>query len=315
MRMALHDPENGYYARNIRQIGGQRGDFTTVPMRDGGILAEAIARWTMRAMRDSGCRDLIEIGPGEGRLMRDVLAALPPLRRLRTRPRLVESSPVLAARQRTCLGRRVIHHRTINEALEATGGRAVVFSNELIDAFPVRIFQRGDGGWRELGVELDERGKVAGEHLLDPGPLPDSSVFKLTPPAGWRVEVHDAYRQWLHGWLPAWRAGAMLVIDYGNTAGEIYHRRPHGTIRGYLLNQRLEGPAVYQNPGRQDLTADVNFTDLARWAAPWCECSPPQPLAGFLGDHLACPPGTTSPMGDVDALGGAFHVMRFRPNH
>ena len=33
----------------------------------------------------------------------------------------------------------------------------------------------------------------------------------------------------------------------------------------YLLQQRLEGPAIYANPGRQDLTADINLTDYRAW--------------------------------------------------
>ena len=64
----------------------------------------------------------------------------------------------------------------------------------------------------------------------------------------------------------ACREGAMLSVDYGGTAGEIYDRRPQGTLRAYRGQQRLTGAGVYELPGRQDITADVNFDDLARWA-------------------------------------------------
>ena len=57
----------------------------------------------------------------------------------------------------------------------------------------------------------------------------------------------------------------MLAIDYGDVLPQLYHRRPRGTLRGYLLQQRMEGPDLYQNIGRQDLTADVNFTDVRAW--------------------------------------------------
>jgi SAM-dependent MidA family methyltransferase len=59
----------------------------------------------------------------------------------------------------------------------------------------------------------------------------------------------------------------MLTIDYGDTFPALYHRRPHGTLRSYFMQQRLEGPALYQNIGRQDLTADINFTDYRAWAS------------------------------------------------
>jgi SAM-dependent MidA family methyltransferase len=64
----------------------------------------------------------------------------------------------------------------------------------------------------------------------------------------------------------AWHQGAMLSIDYGGTTGEIYKRRPQGTLRAYRGQQRLTGSEVYELPGRQDITADVNFDDLQRWA-------------------------------------------------
>ncbi len=58
----------------------------------------------------------------------------------------------------------------------------------------------------------------------------------------------------------------MLTIDYGGTTDEIYHRRPSGTLRAYRGQQRLTGGDVYELPGRQDITADVNFDDLQGWA-------------------------------------------------
>src|SRR5690606_20096595 len=85
-------------------------------------------------------------------------------------------------------------------------------------------------------------------------------------------------------WLPSWKSGRMLTIDYGATAETLYHRRPRGTVRAYLLQQRLEGPAIYENVGRQDLTADVNFTDLQNWARPWLSQQQIMSFGEFLHD-------------------------------
>jgi SAM-dependent MidA family methyltransferase len=57
----------------------------------------------------------------------------------------------------------------------------------------------------------------------------------------------------------------MLTIDYGDLLPAVYHRRPRGSLRGYFLQHRVDGPALYQNIGRQDLTADINFTDYRQW--------------------------------------------------
>src|SRR6478609_2354584 len=94
MARALHDPEHGYYARRIHAVG-RRGDFTTAPMLSD-APARAIAAWAVRAMRETGCRDLIEIGPGEGTLAAAVLKHLPWHVRWQTRLHLVETSTPLA---------------------------------------------------------------------------------------------------------------------------------------------------------------------------------------------------------------------------
>ena len=81
-----------------------------------------------------------------------------------------------------------------------------------------------------------------------------------------RCELHTGIARWLADWSPHWKAGAMLTIDYGDTFPAPYHRRPNGTLRAYLLHQRLEGADVYANAGRQDITCDINFTDVQRWS-------------------------------------------------
>ncbi len=266
MAWALHDPERGYYARRISGVGA-RGDFTTAPMLSD-APARAIATWAARALKETGCRDLIEIGPGEGTLAAAVIKFLPWNARWKARLHLVESSSPLAERQKQLLGKRATWHRHVSEALQSCGGRAVVFSNELVDAFPVRRFQKTPDGWLEMAVRFDENGR-AHESLLSPAPLPESSGFLESHPSGQIIEIHQSYQRYLAEWMPHWTAGRMLTIDYGSTAEKIYHRRPRGTLRAYLLQQRLEGPAIYENAGRQDLTADVNFTDLQNWSAPF----------------------------------------------
>ncbi len=301
MARALHDPQHGYYARRITGVG-RCGDFTTAPMLSD-APARAIAAWAAKALRETNCRNLIEVGPGEGRLAAGVLKHLPWHVRRKTQLHLVETSTPLAARQRELLGRRATWHRHLRDALAACGGHAVIFSNELVDAFPVRRFQKTLAGWQELAIHFDPQHRVQ-ESLLSPAPLPDSSGFLANHPIGQWIEVHDSYRRHLTDWLPAWKSGRMLTIDYGATAENLYHRRPAGTVRAYLLQQRLEGLAIYANPGRQDLTADVNFTDLQNWSQPWIRQQQLTSFAEFLqGSPDDC--GLT----DTCGAGGAFLVL------
>jgi SAM-dependent MidA family methyltransferase len=183
-----------------------------------------------------------------------------------------------------------------------------LFSNELVDAFPVRRFQRAHDGWREFALNFEGHGQ-AREILLPPAPLPPSASFRQDHPIGQWLEVHDSYRQWLAAWLPAWHAGRLLTIDYGSTADQLYHRRPHGTLRAYLLQQRLEGPAVYANPGRQDLTADVNFTDLIEWSHPWTRTSSLRTFREFIAATADPANPTDQALLAEHGAGGAFLVL------
>lgn len=306
MRRALHDPEHGYYARHISRVG-QRGDFTTAAMVSE-RLARAVARWATSALTTSKCRHLIEIGPGEGRLAAAVIKHLPWHVRWKTRLHLVETSAPLTALQKKLLGSRATWHTDPAAALAACDGQAVIFSNELVDAFPVRRFQRTVDGWCEMAVAIDPQGR-GHESLMPMAPLPDSSAFEIDHPPGQVIEVHDAYRRWLLDWLPLWTNGRMLTIDYGNTSKKIYDRRPHGTVRGYFLHHRIEGNAIYQNMGRQDLTADVNFSDLLRWGAPWLGCHQLSTLGEFLASHSDSQTTVDSALTDPDGAGGAFMVL------
>ncbi len=109
--------------------------------------------------------------------------------------------------------------------------------------------------------------------------------------------------------MPSWKAGRMLTIDYGADSNQIYHRRPRGTVRAYLLQQRLEGPAIYQNVGRQDITADVNFTDLQNWSQPWVDDQRIISFGDFLrgsGKHRG---KEQDAMSDDLGAGSAFLVL------
>ncbi|MBC7980426.1 MAG: SAM-dependent methyltransferase [Armatimonadetes bacterium] len=306
MAQALYDPETGYYARRITGVG-RRGDFTTAPMLSE-APARAIAAWVARALRESGTRDLIEIGPGEGTLVAAVLKLLPWSVRLRLGLHLVETSQPLAERQQKLLGKQACWHRGMTDALTACKGRAVIFSNELVDAFPVKRFEKTETGWREIAVCRDADG-FAVESLIPVADLPPSSGFREAHANGQRIEVHDSYRRYLTEWLPHWQAGRMLTIDYGATSEKLYQRQRNGSIRGYLMQQVLTGLEIYQNAGRQDLTADVNFTDLQTWSGPWVTTQRLMSLKDFLTDGLQNEIAGVCALLEDHGAGDAFQVL------
>jgi SAM-dependent MidA family methyltransferase len=256
MHEALYHYEFGYYTANIREFG-RRGDFTTWPALNQS-LGRAIGRWALQT-KPSGAWNLIEVGAGSGELAASVMETIGWWNR--PRYHIVEVSPHLKRAQQKRLGSRVLWHASVSEALAASGGTAVIFSNELVDAFPCRIFKLHRDGWRELALRV-EGNRALEEWLIRP--LPDSTVFSHPWPEGQQVEVQESFSLWLREWLPAWRAGSMLTIDYGDMCPALYFRRQNGTLRAYAHHQRLEGRDAYAGFGLRDLTADVNFSDLQK---------------------------------------------------
>lgn len=152
----------------------------------------------------------------------------------------------------------------MEEALQRSGGRALIFSNELVDAFPCRLFEHTDTAWRELGVSLGTDGSLS-EVFLEKDPDQDEFHAFRHLPKGQRIERHDSYRDWLVSWRHAWKEGSLLTIDYGDTEEHLYEKRPRGSLRAYWKHQRYTGMDVYARFGRQDITSDINFSALMRW--------------------------------------------------
>ena len=188
----------------------------------------------------------------------------------------------------------------------------MIFSNELVDAFPATLLQRHEGRWHEVWLELTSGGRTV--ETLRPAPAPGTGLSPEGFKEGQRIEGHPSYQEWCTAWAPHWQRGSMLTIDYGDTADRIYHRRPHGTLRGYYQHRRLEGLDLYRDPGHCDLTADVNFTDLMDWGAAhgWetlSLCSQAQ----FLTQYAASLPLVDPRLGDPLGAGGAFQCLVQRP--
>lgn len=264
MERALYDPDHGYYSVHVRDVGGRSADFTTWAERP--ELGRAISRWVREEMKCLGWKrgSIVEVGGGDGALTESILRSLGWLSRQSIDYHIVDVSEPLRKRQSDRLGRRsrrIGWHRDMASVLEACDGRALIISNELVDAFPVQWLRWSGEAWEEVWVSFDP-GVGLREVFRPACGHPDLK----NPAPGQRVEVHRSYRKWLRDWRSRFVEGAILTIDYGGlTARDVYHRRPGGTLRGYFRHRRVEGSGIYQRFGRQDLTSDVNFADLVKW--------------------------------------------------
>jgi SAM-dependent MidA family methyltransferase len=84
-------------------------------------------------------------------------------------------------------------------------------------------------------------------------------------------------------------------------------------LRGYFRQQRVEGAEIYERAGHQDLTADVNFTDLIRWGeALGLETSPVLTQRDFVlnwNPNVDLRDAATAQLLDPEGAGQAFKVL------
>ncbi len=267
MRFALYHPRIGYYATRVKGIG-RLADFATAPTISP-LLGHAIARWMTARRRHRAFRpwNIIEIGGGDGSLALSIWRTLSLPARAGMRYHIVEVSAPLRQVQATRLkGRHFRWHDAMGAAIEQCGGDAVIIANEVVDAFPAVQWEWCGGRWREIGVRLGD-GDPREVHL-EPDVdrvlrwYPERIRCAAHPREGDRIEMQLSYAEWFASWASGLSRGTMLTIDYGAPAPAPI---PGGSMRAYWHHQALRGNDIYLRPGRQDLTADVDFGALKRW--------------------------------------------------
>ncbi len=260
MELALYLPKEGYYSASIQNVG-VRGDFSTTATLSP-ILAKALVDKWKQACDCAGKKlPFLEIGAGNATLAMAIMNELGFWKRLSVNYHIVETSPNLRDLQYLALGNRATIHTDMASALKSCKGHAFIFSNELVDAFPARVFEQTEDGWMEVGLAV-KNGAIAEELRPIVRPIRVSTLEYTCTRIGQRVEIHDSYAHWFTNWLPLWKSGVMTTIDYGDEFQQLYSRRPHGTLRAYYKHHMFTGMDVFANTGKMDVTCDVNFSAL-----------------------------------------------------
>jgi NADH dehydrogenase [ubiquinone] 1 alpha subcomplex assembly factor 7 len=267
MTLALQHPRLGYY--RTRQPIGADGDFITAPEIHQ-MFGELIGLWAIEVWQQMGEPSrvhLVELGPGRGTLMADVLrvANLRPAFLRAAQIQLVEASEALFAVQRQTLAAAAVArpitwpvtwpitwHRAIEDLPD---GPAIVLANEFFDALPIRQFARTEQGLCERVVGLGADGELC--FGLVPTGAPPTAARAAH---GAIIEIGAAAQSVARRLAARFAAspGALLAIDYG------YSRPSAGATLQALRRHSPDDPL--RAPGEADLTAHVDFSALARAA-------------------------------------------------
>ena len=248
MALCLGHPTLGYYM--TRDPFGAKGDFTTAP-EISQMFGELIGLWAAQVWIDMGSphgTGLVEIGPGRGTLMADALRAIHqavPGMLGTVDVRMVETSPVLRARQQATLSGVDVAARWHADISTALDGPVIVIGNELLDALPVRQVLRTPQGDLRRVVGLGQDGELAFGFEADVRSDDMSSASLIEQPFAadmliGQVAAHLARHE-----------GAALFIDYGAEHGE------NGDTLQAVRHHAFVDPLA--EPGLADLTTQVRF--------------------------------------------------------
>ena len=282
MELALYAPGLGYYTAGAHKFG-EAGDFITAPELSP-LFGRTLARQVAEIMTHSSPH-ILELGAGSGKLAADMLSELEQLDSLPTSYLILEVSADLRERQQSLIRKHLPHLLDRVHWLDALPEKfsGAIVANEVLDALPVHLVHWHNNVGRDLsrqngiGINPDlqnhkhaitERGVTWGEHgfIWKERAISDAALLdaaqKITVPDDYLSEICLAARGLINSLAHSLQQGAILFIDYGFGAREYYHpQRSSGTLMCHYRHHAHDDP--FYLPGLQDITAHVNFTDIA----------------------------------------------------
>jgi SAM-dependent MidA family methyltransferase len=270
MRLALYHPEGGYYATRVPGAGGDYGTSPSLTPWFGRLVARELGgMW--EAMGRPDRFTVVEAGAGRADLAAGVLGCAGDLGDFGAslRWRFVEHFEEVSALQRRRLGPLAASaewSQQVRPDPYAQPGCGCVLAHEVLDNFPVHVLELNESGdVCEVYIAV-ERGRLV-EHL---GPLSHPALVSAAQAAavrvspGHRLEVSVEVEGWIGEAAAAIASGYLLIVDYGDIEPDLWLRNPHGTIVTYGPDGFGEDPLA--DPGLRDVTAEVNFSAVARAA-------------------------------------------------
>ncbi len=255
MAMCLHDSVDGYYATRP----GLGRDFVTAP-EVSQVFGELLGAWAAHewvAMGKPASFQLVELGPGRGVMIVDVLRAAGREKGFLDAANIVllEVSPVLRRAQLDRLpGRKVLH---VSDLKEIPEGPALIVGNEFLDCLPVRQFAKSPEGWRERRIGLAPDGDgfrfgLGGVTALPDGARVDANATEFEFASGLETFVAQIAELFQRA------DGRALMFDYGQATAT-----PGDTLRAFREGEQVD---PLEKPGACDITTDVDFGRLQRLA-------------------------------------------------
>lgn len=273
---ALYDPLMGYYAQELPL--GKQGDFITAPELSQ-LFGEMIGLWCLEQWQNAGSPTpvrLIELGPGRGLMMADILRVFKLIPSLyeTTTCHLIEVSPILKALQRERLAshlEKISWHDQL-EPEDLPTGFTLLIANEFFDALPISQHLKTNDGWMIRGIKSENGTPSFEDRPCPPPPL----RFDATNDIPIEICPLDGFftKQISHCLKES--GGAALIIDYGDDL-----RVWQGDTLQALKNHQRQN--ILESFGKADISHHVDFYGLRQlFSEQGINCPPVETQGDFL---------------------------------
>jgi SAM-dependent MidA family methyltransferase len=237
VELVLYHPEFGYYSQPQSPVG-KAADFVTSPSLSP-VFSYGLGKLCRQFLSrvGDGASQIVDIGAGDGALINSLRMGDASFFGVERGESLADLPPADAR---------------------------LVLSNELFDAQPFARLVRRGSELRELTVVERDGVLDWGERAADPGYVSYFASRGIELDDG---QFADVSLDWtsLYDEICGFVArGLIVTFDYGYPQETLFRSRlrRYGTAAAYS-RQRVSRDLL-ANPGQQDLTAHINFTDLIR---------------------------------------------------
>ena len=273
MNTVLYHENKGYYKKHQVKVG-KKGDFIT-SSNISNVFGKLFATLFHKLIALEKIPPYIcEIGGGNGRFAKAVLDELQDSF-IETYQKItyimIETSLYHQRLQQDILpvGKKVIQYQSLDEVKrDFPVFHGIVFSNELFDAFPVRVIEKNDNTIYEVKITLTEEEQLT-EILV---PLTDEQINKyldankIVLTNGQRFEIPLQMLSYLEELTSFLGDAVVFTVDYGYTNAEWKETaRIRGSLRGYYNHQLIHNPLLH--PGEMDLTTHIHFDTLVTYSS------------------------------------------------
>ena len=260
---ALYHPGLGYYSSGNAKIG-KKGDFYTNP-HVSPAFGEVIGIFIEKVINhlETSNFTILELGAGKGYLALDILNYLSTKRDLYKLINYIIIDNNIDNNYTNILKDHLNKIKIFNNISELDSNfKGVVISNELFDSLPFHRIIYQNNQFEEIYVSYENN-----KFKEIKGDLSTCDIknylnnYDLKPVDSKQIEVNLLAKEILKNIDSCLDKGYILTIDYGYLSEEFFsNEKINGTFRCFYKHTINDNP--YINIGHQDITADVDFTNL-----------------------------------------------------